>query len=142
MKYRLLNENFDIESPKKTFFNNRNVDNYLKYEDVDIGSVISYENLDNIDIAVECFNKHIENGSNIGILVDCDCDGICSSTIMYKYICDISTNISIQYFIHKGKQHGLSNDIDIPNDIQLLIIPDAGKLLPEYTFSLLSQGVI
>lgn len=142
MNYRLLNENYDIKNPKKTFFNNRGIESYLKYENVNESNIIPYENLNNINIAVECFNKHIENNSKIGILVDCDCDGLCSSATMYKYIYDVVPFADIQYFIHKGKQHGLSYDIKIPDDIQLLIIPDAGKLLPEYTFSLLSQGVI
>ena len=60
MNYRLLNETYDIKNPKKTFFKNRGIDNYSEYENVDENSIIPYGNLDNIDIAVECFNKHIK----------------------------------------------------------------------------------
>ena len=141
MNYRLLNENYDIENPKKTFFNNRGIDNYLEYKNVNENSVIPYENLDNIDIAVKCFNRHIENNSKIGILVDCDCDGLCSSAIMYKYIYDVVPFANIQYFIHKGKQHGLSYDIEIPDDIQLLIIPDAGSNDSEQCKALKEKGI-
>ena len=141
MKYRLLNETYDIKNPKKTFFKNRGIDNYSEYENVDENSIIPYGNLDNIDIAVECFNKHINNNSKIGIIVDCDCDGLCSSAIIYKYIYDVVPFADVKYFIHKGKQHGLSYDIEIPNDIQLLIVPDAGSNDSEQCKTLKEKGI-
>lgn len=141
MNYRLLNENYDIKNPKKTFFNNRGIESYLEYENVNESNIIPYENLNNINIAVECFNKHIENNSKIGIIIDCDCDGLCSSAIMYKYIYDVIPFADVQYFIHRGKQHGLSDDIEIPNDIQLLIVPDAGSNDSEQCKLLKEKGI-
>ena len=128
MVYKLINKKIcDIENPQYTIFKNRGIDNIKEYKNLTDNCLIHYHNLENIDVAVECFLKHINSNNKIGILVDCDADGYCSSAILYRYIFDICPFAEVTYFIHTGKQHGLSNDIKIPTDIQLLIIPDAGS---------------
>lgn len=63
-----------------------------------------------------------------------DCDGICSATIIYDFIKKISPNQPLIYFVHTGKQHGLSQSAEeniplqaIENNVKLLIVPDAGS---------------
>lgn len=87
--------------------------------------------LDNIEAASRVIIDSIENKKTIGILVDCDADGYTSSSVMYDYIVRISNKQVIpKVFIHKGKQHGLSDKEvfeEIKNsNLDLLIIPDAG----------------
>ena len=87
--------------------------------------------LDNIEVASRIIIDSIENKKTIGILVDCDADGYTSSSVMYDYIVRISNKQVIpKIFIHKGKQHGLSDKEvfeEIKNsNLDLLIIPDAG----------------
>ena len=73
------------------------------------------------------FDKHYNYKDPIGILVDEDVDGFCSGAMMYNYIKKMDDKCPVKYILHgKAKSHGLSNDVVIPNDIKLLIIPDAG----------------
>jgi putative SPBc2 prophage-derived single-strand DNA-specific exonuclease yorK len=90
------------------------------------------EKLKNIDKAVLMLSKHIENKSKIHILVDSDVDGYTSASILYQYLKDllIENKVPLEnltYSLHRTKEHGISFDIDIPNDINLLIIPDASS---------------
>ena len=78
-------------------------------------------------MGVDIFNKHFNNRDKIGILIDEDVDGFCSAAEMYLYIKDMDENYPVIYIMHnKAKAHGLSVDVQIPSDIGLLIIPDAG----------------
>lgn len=68
----------------------------------------------------------------IGLLVDVDCDGMCSATIIRTFL-NTYYDIDPVIYIRQGKAHGLrasaSEDIveQIKADgIQLMIIPDAG----------------
>lgn len=85
-----------------------------------------------MDKAVKMFDKHINNNSKIGLLVDCDCDGYLSSAIIYDYIVnELHYKGEVVYFIHEGKIHGLTDD-DVFSEIlesklDLLIIPDASS---------------
>lgn len=128
MQYRLYkNGNNDTSNVLKEVLNNRDVDDYNKYLDLDDSVVIPYEYLDNIENAVEMFMKHFNEKNKVGILVDEDPDGYCSAAMMYLYIKRMDADYPIEYILHtKAKAHGLSDDIVIPKDIQLLIIPDAG----------------
>lgn len=86
--------------------------------------------LDNIDLAVDIFLKHMNNNSKVVVLQDCDCDGVTSAALMIQYINDNFPSISVDYIIHDNKEHGLDNKsmLEIePKKPDLLIIPDAGS---------------
>lgn len=96
-----------------------------------INNIEDLECLENIETASRTILECIENKMSIGILVDCDADGYTSSSVMHDYIVRISNKQVIpKVFIHKGKQHGLSDKEvfeEIKNsNLDLLIIPDAG----------------
>lgn len=111
----------------QTFFSNRGIENYEEYMNLTSSCELPYDLLDNMDMAVEMFDQCIKNNKPIGILVDEDVDGFCSGAMMYNYIKRIDDNYPVSYIMHgKAKAHGLSNDVVIPDDIRLLIIPDAG----------------
>jgi len=73
--------------------------------------LIHYSELDNIGEAVQCLLRHLENDSEIHILVDSDPDGYISASITYRYLKLINPDVKLTYSIHTGKQHGLSYDI-------------------------------
>lgn len=128
MQYRLYeNANNDTSNVLKEVLKNRGIDDYYTYLDLDESVVIPYQKLDNIENAVDLFMKHFNSKNKIGILVDEDPDGFCSASMMYLYIKKMDEDYPVEYILHtRAKAHGLSDDIKIPNDVKLLIIPDAG----------------
>ena len=81
MNYKLIGEN-DILNPREQILKNRNTT--MERLNPTIEVVEDYSNYDNMDRAIKTLMHHIENSSNIGIIVDEDCDGMCSATIMYR----------------------------------------------------------
>lgn len=143
MQYRLYeNANNDASNILKEVLKNRGIDDYCTYLDLDESVVIPYQKLDNIGNAVDLFMNHFNNKDKIGVLVDEDPDGFCSASMMYLYIKRMDENYSVEYILHKrAKAHGLSDDVIIPNDIKLLIIPDAGTNDCKECKELSEQGV-
>lgn len=127
MKYKLIGSN-DTNNIIETILTNRGVSNPKEYIGLSEKSICNWQDLDNIDKAVECFAKHFENRDDITILVDCDPDGYSSASMMYQYIKSMDKDYPVNYMIHKRpKSHGLAdNDYEIPNGTKLLIVPDAG----------------
>ena len=143
MQYRLYeNANNDTSNILKEVFKNRGIDDYYTYLDLDESVVIPYQKLDNIENAVDLFMNHFNNKNKIGVIVDEDPDGFCSASMMYLYIKRMDENYPVEYILHKrAKAHGLSDDVIIPNDVKLLIIPDAGTNDCKECKELSEQGV-
>lgn len=109
----------------------------------------------NMEQAVEAFlKKAVDNydadgfkmDKKVGVLVDCDTDGVMSGTLMANYL--MLRGFMVQPFIHVGKQHGLtkSKDEDIVKQVleanlDFLIIPDAGSNDVEQCKELTEHGV-
>ena len=121
---------------------NREIEDWNTYLNLDESVVIPYQKLDNIENAVDLFMKHFNEKSKIGILVDEDPDGFCSASMMYLYIKRMDKNYPVDYILHtRAKAHGLSDDVTIPSDVKLLIIPDAGTNDTEQCKILSENGV-
>lgn len=67
------------------------------------------------------------------IIVDCDCDGYTSAAIFINYLHDLFPTYvenNLSYFVHDGKQHGLSDCLEqvkqTPN-LGLVICPDSSS---------------
>ena len=73
---------------------------------------------------------------HLALVVDCDVDGFTSAAILYQYIKDIKPNAEIDYYLHDGKQHGLSDTynkiLDKDEHYSLCLVPDAGSNDFEY----------
>lgn len=126
MKYKVLGNNnyFDI---LKTIFNNRGIENIDSFLNINSSCLCDYSKLNNLYEAYQKYNYHIEQNSNICIIVDCDVDGYCSAAMVYNHIKSINPKLNITYCMHSGKQHGIADVIGlIPKDTNLLIVPDAG----------------
>ena len=121
-KYKQIGKN-DIDNVERCFFENRGVKNPNEYKTLNESYVIPYQNLNNIEKAARIFIENVHR--RVHIVVDCDADGVTSAAMIYRYINEAYGN-KPTYSLHAGKQHGLSDDIKIPEDTELLIIPDAG----------------
>lgn len=128
MQYKLYeNGNNDTSNVMEEVLKNRGIEKCSTYLNLNESVVVPYQNLDNIDKAVNLFMNHFNNKNKVGILVDEDPDGFCSAAMMYLYIKRMDENYPVEYILHtKAKAHGLSDDVSIQEDIQLLIVPDAG----------------
>ena len=119
----------NINDVQGCFLENRGVYKPREYLNLDESVLNDYINLEGITLAVDTFiNKVINNPvDHIAILVDCDADGFTSAAMVYRYIKAHNDSSKLTYLLHEGKQHGLSSDIAVPDNVQLLIIPDAGS---------------
>lgn len=73
MNYKLYENSLnDTGQVIETVLLNRGITDPETYLNLDSLCCNDYENLDNIDDAVKCFNSHFEGGDLICILVDTD----------------------------------------------------------------------
>lgn len=95
--------------------------------------------------------QHISNlpkEDRIIIVVDSDCDGFASAAIFIQYLRKFNKNVQIEYVLHEGKGHGLSDTIDTilekqnqnPN-IKWVILPDSSSNDYEYHEQLGAEGI-
>ena len=86
--------------------------------------------LENIDLAADLLLRHLRANSRIMFVVDSDCDGFTSSSILWLYIKHIFPNANLTFTLHEHKQHGLDDKIDwleTLNDVDLVICPDSAS---------------
>ena len=86
--------------------------------------------LENIDLAAELLLRHLRANSKIMFVVDSDCDGFTSSSILWLYIKHLFPNANLTFTLHEHKQHGLDDKIDwleTLDDINLVICPDSSS---------------
>lgn len=143
LQYKLYeNANNNTSNVLKEVLKNRGIDDHYTYMNLDESVVIPYQKLDNIENAVGLFMNHFNAKNKIGILVDEDPDGFCSASMMYLYIKRMDEDYPVEYILHtRAKAHGLSDDVTIPSDVKLLIIPDAGTNDTEQCETLSKSGV-
>lgn len=129
MKTRLIlpeiKSNFGAELLKARGINN--VQNFLNPTIADLND---WRLLDNCYAAAELLEKILQKETPlIGLIQDCDVDGLTSSAIIYQYIKLVNPKTKINVYIHEGKQHGLEDCWEEFEGIayDLLIIPDAGR---------------
>ena len=73
MQYKLFaNSLNDRDNIIETVLLNRGIENPQEYLNLTKDCCNDYNNLSNINEAVECFNKHFERRNEIAVLVDCD----------------------------------------------------------------------
>ncbi|GLZ63255.1 single-stranded-DNA-specific exonuclease RecJ [Bacillus amyloliquefaciens] len=140
MAYKLIGNNDYNFNPLSTILKNRGIENPKSFIDVNQSSVIHFSKLNNIDKATDCLIKHLENKNKIFVQVDSDVDGYTSSSIIINYIKAIYPKADIQYRIHEGKEHGIFIDT-IPEEVDLVLIPDAGSSQIEEHEELEKNGV-
>lgn len=141
MKYQLIGNN-DTGNIIETVLNNRGIEDWSGYINLNRASRDTYHDLDNIDQAVESFDYHYTKRHSIGILKDNDVDGACSCTIMYDFIKALDPSYDVRIYVHeKNKSHGLDGDFTIDSDVKLLLVPDAGSNDVEEHIRLYNAGI-
>lgn len=133
MEYKLIESEYDIDDLTLTqrILTNRgikleDIDHYLHTDDNDILDPLL---LDNMETGAKMLVKAIKDEAKVMIIVDADCDGYTSASLLYNYLYDLfphTVSKNFSYFLHDEKEHGINIE-DVPEDIKLLIVPDAGS---------------
>jgi single-stranded-DNA-specific exonuclease len=126
LKYKLIGDNDYLFDPKGQILENRGIEDVNYFLNLDEKVTHSYKKLKNIDKAVDCIVKHIENQSKFLIIIDSDVDGFTSAAILYQYLKMIDSDINIKWVLHDDKSHGFTN-IEIPNNVDCILVPDGGS---------------
>jgi single-stranded-DNA-specific exonuclease len=147
LNYKLFKNNLnDKDKLIETVLLNRGIENPEEYLSLDSSCINDYDNLDNMEEAVDCFAKHFENNDCISILVDSDPDGFSSAAMLYSYIKMLEEDYPVRYILHNNnKTHGLvkmeDGDFCIPDGTKLFIVPDAGTNDAEQFNKLIDSGI-
>ena len=131
MKYNLINENFTSDYAAN-LLRSRGVADLEMYKAPTDEFLSSPGNLKNIAAAAGLYIRVVTQGGRILIVVDSDNDGYTSAAIIYQYTKRVNPNIQIDYWLHDGKQHGLSDHIDRlmgseGAQYDLIILPDSSS---------------
>ena len=138
MKYKLIKPIQKKYTALQQILYNRGIniedmDSYLNTSD-DCINHFSLLGKDNLFNAATALIKTITNNESAVVIVDSDCDGFTSAATLINYLYDLFPSWvanKLTWFMHKGKQHGLS-DFILNDDVKLIIIPDAGSNDFEY----------
>ena len=151
MKYQLIkpiNENYNAIEQILT---NRNIPynqikDYLNTTDEIINdySLLGMKPLKDAAVKIA---KCVQLEANALIIVDSDCDGFTSAALLINYLYDLFpawVENHLSWFIHSGKQHGLSDLSLEPESVggyKLILIPDASSNDYEYHKTLSDMGI-
>ncbi len=128
MKYRPIDPEVvsNIDNPIKTIMQNRGIVNYKDFLKDDENSICDYSLLSNIHKATDAFITFVNNdNTNIYIQVDPDVDGYTSAAMLYNYTKELFPKVNIEWNVYEGRKRGVVAD-DVPDYINLVVIPDAG----------------
>ena len=81
-----------------------NLDRFLYPIEEDM---VPFEEFKNINSAANVVIDGIKNAKNFFVYGDVDCDGICSTAIITRYLMNFSNGGTVTPYINEGKKHGL-----------------------------------
>ena len=147
MIYKLRNEVDSRLSATEQILVNRgicqsNIKHYLNTTDNDINSPLDFGE-DIMRRAAVTLIQAIKNDDEILVVVDADCDGYTSSALLINYLYDLFPNYvenKLHWFLHEGKQHGLS-DVVVGSNYKFVICPDAASNDYSEHLELANRGV-
>lgn len=151
MKYKLLQEPNSIYSGAEQVLINRgllreDIQHWLNTTDADIND-FRLLGEDKLKKAAERIVQAVAKNEKVLVVVDCDADGYCSSSLLINYLYDhfpAWVQNKLKWFIHDGKQHGL-NDVDVKqvaaDGISLILTPDASSEDYEYHLAFANENI-
>ena len=150
MNYKLLGNINPHYSATEQVLTNRGIPYYdihhwLNTTDADIND-FNLLGADRLRKAAQTLIKTISQGARALVIVDSDCDGFTSSALLINYLYDhfpAWVQNSLDWFIHSGKQHGLS-DVNVEwaaANYALILCPDASSNDYEYHLAFIDKGV-
>ena len=137
MRVELIAPMNPLYGATETVLSNRGVKNlrrYLNTTDNDINSPLAFGR-ELMTRAARMLMTHIAAEDKTLIIVDADCDGYTSSAVLINYLHEVFpeyVETCIDWFIHSGKQHGLSDCIDKALEYKFVICPDSSSNDYEY----------
>ena len=148
MKYQIQKKNYNeepVEFAMHDLLKDRGVVNPAEWLHSENIKETNPETFNNMKAGVNLLNAAItaqgpEDDLNIVLVVDSDVDGYTSSAIIVKFLKRVAPRASIKYVLHTGKQHGILIE-EIPNDVDVIIVPDAGSSQYKEHMLLLEAGV-
>lgn len=143
MKFQLKNKNYNNENSELALYDlltDRGITDPIKW----LYPTEEYENsplvMSDMKRAIDILHNTLKNReANILVVVDSDLDGYTSGAIILNMLKQIANGQDIDYVLHPGKEHGIDLR-DIPEDIDLIIVPDAGTGQKEEHLKLLANG--
>lgn len=131
MQYQLFSPINHQYSPIEQVLTNRgiNIDDIFHYLNLNEDDNLPAENIKNINEALALILKHLNNDKKIFVQVDSDCDGYTSAAVLLNYLHRCFPSIienKVIYNFHEEKVHGI-NVKALPNDVSLVIVPDASS---------------
>ena len=134
MRYHLLKPTNPNYSVLEQILTNRgierkDIEHYLHTTDDDINSPLSLGE-DNLRRAAAALVAAIQAQKNALVIVDCDCDGFTSASVLINYLHDVFPSWvenHLTYFLHGEKKHGLEDCLDKALEAGLVLVPDAGS---------------
>ena len=124
------------------------VEDSKKYLEADLSCVQSPWLYPNMKEAVDRLRQAPKRDDKIGILIDCDYDGISSAACLHNFLMSVWPKLDIKTFMHVGKGHGLVQNSEedivqqvIDSGVTLLFAPDSTSNDKDGCMQLKSQGV-
>ena len=143
MKFQLIQSSLNplTTSTVELVLNNRgikseNIEHYLNTTDEDINNPLLFGE-ERLAAAARALIKNIADNKNCLIVVDSDCDGYTSSALLINYLYDLFpawVQNNLQYYIHDGKQHGLSDCVNG-------VLENIAEEVPKYGLLLVSNEI-
>lgn len=131
MNINLVNENY-TEEYTKNLLRARGIDDFEGFVNPKPEYLQSPSDLAHIGIGAALYLRIVlQDKPKILLIVDPDLDGFTSAAIMYLYTKQVNCHAQIDFWVHQGKQHGLSDHIERLMDkgveYDLLIAPDSSS---------------
>ena len=143
MKYQLKTKNYNNETVELAL-HDLLIDRGIKHPLEWLQPNYSYEHspmlFNEMRKGIEMLKATISNSeASIMVVVDSDLDGYTSGAIILNLLKLIQRGQEINFVLHPNKEHGIVLE-DIPEDVDLLIVPDAGSSQKTEHLKLLENG--
>ena len=143
MKYQLRTKNYNNETIELAL-HDLLIDRGIKHPLEWLQPNYSYEHspmlFKEMRKGIEMLKSTISNSeASIMVVVDSDLDGYTSGAIILNLLKMIQRGQEINFVLHPNKEHGIVLE-DIPEDVDLLIVPDAGSSQKIEHLKLLENG--
>lgn len=149
MKLKLLGVNNPNYSTLEQVLVNRKIPynetyHYMNTSDADISDPTAFGEC--IEKGAKMLVSNIQQESNTLVICDCDCDGFTAAALLINYLNDSFPSFvqnNLKWYVHEGKQHGLSDCMDYINqkNFKFIIVPDAGSNDYELHKELKDRGI-
>lgn len=124
------------------------VEDSKQYLEADLSCAQSPWLYPNMKEAVDRLHQAPKRDDKIGILIDCDYDGISSAACLHNFLMSVWPKLDIKTFMHVGKGHGLVQNSEediiqqvIDSGVTLLFAPDSTSNDKDGCMQLKSHGV-